>query len=697
MPPDRFAEVFAGRAIAGEVAAAMDDWFLVRTTTSSGHKPKSGERIAAAVRAVDPDPWRNELRSERSRPGPDRAGPLRQLASDHAALDRQPAVSLCLLAGALDYAQEQALNKTVLDAAWRRFPADYWVQMALADHYKDANQRAPEQAHLMAALAVRPGNAAAHATLAYSLRQSGKLDEAIAQYREAIRLKPGSAMIHFELAWTLRERGEVESAIAEYRETARLDLVAGQFGAAIGDLKGYLVEQLGRRPDDAIVAHQLAYLAIEPKNTDVRKRLAWTYFDQGKFDKALAEFREIVRLAPNDGPAHFGLAKSLGAAGFPDQAMAEYNVALSLLGNDIKTRIEIGTIFKDLGKRDQAELVYREAIRRESGNVPARQRLAELLKETGKRDLAAAEYREMVRLSPANLPAHLDLADKLREAGDGESAIALCRAVAELEPGNERAHYSLALALRDSGQTDQAIIEYRAAIRCNPHNLNTHFGLAPLLEERGDLEGAIVEYRATAILDELAASVGGWAIGRLEKLLKKLGRPDETVHHFRVIVAKVPDNAEARARLAVALEGQGRKEEAAGEFREARRLVVKSADGQIPIDDARAYEMLGGFLKSHGMLEQALVAYREAARLAPENAGPKNDVAWLLLDLGRFQDAVDQITIAVRAHGDTAWIWISRGGMMARLRRWREARDDLSRAIELDPADHFFWFQALDG
>ncbi len=371
VPPGRFGEVFAGRAIAGEVAAGMDDWFVIRTTTSDGHQSKSGERIAAAARAVDPDPWRNELRSVRSRPRPERAGPLRQLASDRAALDRQPAVGLCLLANALDE-KDESLAKTVLDAAWRRFPADYWVNIALAHRYREADQRAPEQAHLMAALAVRPANAGAHHMLAYSLRQTGKLDEAIAQYREAIRLKPGSAVIHFELAWTYRERGEVESAIAEYREAARLDLVAGQFGAAIGDLKGYLVVQLGRRPDDAIVAHQLAYLAMEPKNTKVRNRLAWTYFDQGKFEKALAEFREVVRLAPNDGPAHFQLAKALGAAGFRDQAMPEYNVALSLLGNDIKTRIEIGTIFKDLGKRDQAELVYREAIRSEPGNVPAR-------------------------------------------------------------------------------------------------------------------------------------------------------------------------------------------------------------------------------------------------------------------------------------------------------------------------------------
>ncbi len=613
------------------------------------------------------------------------------------------------LAFALDTQGKRELALAQVEEAARRAPDSFDAHIDVGESWERLGRRELAITELAKATKLNPGGAVSHRRLADALSGSGEYDEAEREYLQALRIEPDDAKIREKFGNMLRSqkrpdgRTRVDEAVAQYREWVRLrpdDAWAFRLLAEV-------LRESGETEDS--LPHFRKSLQLNPKDAGTHRLFAEALDASNDMEAAMFEYREAARvdaenghisgalwalrnklrslnrpdetlaigrraleqskrLKPNDPSVYYELAKSLGAAGFPDQAKAEYDVALSRLG---------------------------EAIRREPGNVPVRQRLAELLKETGKPDLAVAEYREMVRLSPANLPAHLDLADKLREAGDRESAIALCRAVAEREPGNERAHYSLALALRDSGQTDQAIIEYRAAIGCNPHDINTHFWLASLLEKRGDLEGAIVEYRATAILDELGANLAGWAIGRLETLLKQLGRPDETVHHFRVIVAKVPDDPEARARLAVALERQGQKEEAASEFREARRLLTKSADGQIPIEGARAYEMLGGFLKSHGMLEQALVAYREAARLAPENAGPKNEVAWLLLDLGRFQDALDQITIAVRAHGDTAWIWSNRGAMMARLRRWREARDDFNRAIEMNPADHFLWFHAL--
>ena len=76
--------------------------------------------------------------------------------------------------------------------------------------------------HLTAAVAVRPGSAMAHTRLGIALATQGKLDEAIAEFREAIRLKPDDAAAHYNLGNALHDHGKLDEAIAECREAIRL-------------------------------------------------------------------------------------------------------------------------------------------------------------------------------------------------------------------------------------------------------------------------------------------------------------------------------------------------------------------------------------------------------------------------------------------------------------------------------------------
>ena len=57
----------------------------------------------------------------------------------------------------------------------------------------------------------------AHNNLGNALSDQGKLDEAIAEYRAAIRLKPDFAEAHYNLGNALRDQGKLDEAIAEYR------------------------------------------------------------------------------------------------------------------------------------------------------------------------------------------------------------------------------------------------------------------------------------------------------------------------------------------------------------------------------------------------------------------------------------------------------------------------------------------------
>ena len=51
---------------------------------------------------------------------------------------------------------------------------------------------------------------------------AGRLEEAIAQYREALRLDPGAAEVHYQLALALKSAGRTPEAEGQFEEAARL-------------------------------------------------------------------------------------------------------------------------------------------------------------------------------------------------------------------------------------------------------------------------------------------------------------------------------------------------------------------------------------------------------------------------------------------------------------------------------------------
>ncbi len=67
------------------------------------------------------------------------------------------------------------------------------------------------------AIRLAPNDAQAYSGLVLALMAQGKLDEAIAGYREAIRLVPDNALAHFHLGGVLRARGDYAGSLAMLR------------------------------------------------------------------------------------------------------------------------------------------------------------------------------------------------------------------------------------------------------------------------------------------------------------------------------------------------------------------------------------------------------------------------------------------------------------------------------------------------
>jgi tetratricopeptide (TPR) repeat protein len=68
----------------------------------------------------------------------------------------------------------------------------------------------------------KPDYPEAHNNLGNALKDQGRLDEAVACYREALRLQPNYAVAHSNLGVALMEQGQLAEAAASYRQAVRL-------------------------------------------------------------------------------------------------------------------------------------------------------------------------------------------------------------------------------------------------------------------------------------------------------------------------------------------------------------------------------------------------------------------------------------------------------------------------------------------
>jgi tetratricopeptide (TPR) repeat protein len=182
-----------------------------------------------------------------------------------------------------------------------------------------------EQGRLEEALAAyrqvlrrRPTYADAHNNLGNVLQAQGKLDEAVASYREALRLQPNYVAAHNNLGVALLDRGTLSEAVASFRQALGLQ---PDFAEAHAN-QGNALEQQGKF-EEAAASYRQA-IRIKPDSAEPYHGLGNVFRQQGDPAMAVASFQEAVRLKPNYAEAWVSHALALLVLGNFEQAWPEY-------------------------------------------------------------------------------------------------------------------------------------------------------------------------------------------------------------------------------------------------------------------------------------------------------------------------------------------------------------------------------------
>lgn len=194
-----------------------------------------------------------------------------------------------------------------------------------------------------------------------------------------------------------------------------------------------------------------AYLgALVPESAEMHNILGSALADKGEFDRAIAEFREALRLEPDSASAHENLGLALASHQAPEEAVVH----------------------------------LRRSVQLDPGSGRAHYALAGILLAAGQYEGAIDELRASLRVTPDSVEIHEGLGIVLASQGKLDEAVDEFRASLRLRPISAGAHNNLGMALASQGKLDAAIDEFHQALALQPEFAEARRNLTTALQRR---------------------------------------------------------------------------------------------------------------------------------------------------------------------------------------------------------------------
>ncbi|MGO9526357.1 MAG: tetratricopeptide repeat protein [Verrucomicrobiia bacterium] len=232
-----------------------------------------------------------------------------------------------------------------------------------------------------------------------------------------------------------------------------------------------------------------------PQNPRAHQNLGFALSQIGKFQEAIGQYEQALRIKPDYAEAHRNLGVALSQIGKIQEAIGQYEQALRIKPDFAKAHNNLGVALSRIGKTQEAIGQYEQALRIEPDFADAHHNLGIAFAQTGKIAEAIAHDEQALRLKPDDAEAHYGLGIALSKAGSFAESIGQLEQALRIRPDYAEAHYNLGLALVRLGRAQEAISHWEQAVRINPDFAEAHYNLGVALEKAGRRPEAIEHYQ----------------------------------------------------------------------------------------------------------------------------------------------------------------------------------------------------------
>ncbi len=410
------------------------------------------------------------------------------------------------------------------------------------------------------------------------------------------------------------ERGSLDKALADYQKAAEEDAKDTRVWLKVAEL---LVKR-GRKEEAR----------------DVYLKTAEIYTDQGFFQRAVAVYKNLLKLTPGFVDAHFKLADLFRQLGLLSDAMQQYEMAAA--------------VYQKLGKVSEAMGAMRRIVDLNPDHVLARIKLAEAASQAGLRDEAVESFRLA--------------AEQLKAQGRTDEFLRVAERLLTHAPSDIPFAKEVAAGYIDRGNARFALSKLQPCFNADPRDLETLALLAKAFEQLGQVA------KTVSVTKEM---------GRIHK---EAGRSAESLAAFARALALDPSDEEAKQECQKAQKSAAKairpvmkaepgaaitfsemaipqfllpKESSATMSAVTSSSELSTAQGPTfsplhnPTGGAEVERLLSEadlFIK-YNLLDRAVEHVRKVFDVAPEHVGARERMAFVLVQLGRSREAATQYAL----------------------------------------------------
>lgn len=466
--------------------------------------------------------------------------------------------------------------------------------------------------------------------------QMGLMEDALPLLQDAVQIDPGCVESSQHLVSVLRQLNRSEEAERVLRRALRHQPGTPAFHLLMGT---HLLD-LGRL-EEAVESLKEG-IRLEPRAPVLYAQLGTALYRQGELDQAEAAFGEALAREENLPMALVGMGETLLEQGRLDEAATYLHKSLED-DESPEARLKLGWCHYHLGRLDVAETDFLSAATEPTDPywAAARFSLGRLYLERGSLELSREVLEDVCRREPDFSEAHRFMAECCTLLGDHARALKHWQTVERIEP--ER---SLSL------QPSMAVCFSR---------LHRH------AEAEACIYGCIDKMGSHPYLFQLLATVM-MAQEEWERAREAL----------RVAEQLDPESSTTQFEIAWVEENLGHYEVARERYNRVLRLDPECVE---------AYSGLGWLYLQEDKPDVALVLFEKCLELQGPDAEVLDTLGWVYLLQGQLQRALSLFDNAVTLEPTLGLPRAHRAAVLAKLERCEEARQELLRAVELDPTD----------
>ncbi len=390
-------------------------------------------------------------------------------------------------------------------------------------------------------------------------------------------------------ATKLVQKGQWDKAIKAYERILAMDPKDVRVLLKVGELHQ-------KKGDNAAAAQTFNHVAD-------------AYSEQGFFLKAVAVYKQIVRLAPDDIQVNQRLAGLYKQLGLMSDAMLQLQL--------------VAQAYEKAGEGSRLIDVLRSMVELDPENIASSIKLGELYAKAGQAAPALEQFR--------------GAADYLKKNKRTDEYLKVAERIAFLAPNDTGLTRELANLYLAKGDTKRALAKLQLCFKADPRDIETLNLLAQAFNDLGQASKTI------SVFKELA------------QVYAQKGRQDDARATWRRIAALAPDDPEAKEALSPAATPPPAHAQAANPPPQARPAPPPQAPSRPAGPEAipRLLTETDVYLK-YGLHDRALDHLNKIFAVEPDNPGGHEKARDIHVAAGNREAAADEALKAARG-------WVTRG------------------------------------